>query len=125
MDSSLKFSERYWNEAAETYPRAFTETSVGKMWRDAVWRELDPAFAPGSRVLELNCGTGIDALHLAQRGVSVLACDISSRMIEMARKNIRATDRAGAIDFRVLATEQLSELHGEAIFDGAFCNFSC
>lgn len=124
MDSSLKFSESYWNEAAETYPRAFTETSVGKMWRDAVWRELDTAFAPGSRVLELNCGTGIDALHLAQRGISVLACDISSRMIELARNRVMATDRSDLIEFRVLPTEQLAEVDGDATFDGALSNFS-
>ncbi len=124
MDSSLKLSESYWNEAAETYPRAFTETSVGKMWRDAVWREIETAFAPGSRVLELNCGTGIDALHLAQRGVSVLACDISSRMIELARNSVMATDRSDLIEFRVLPTERLAEVEGNAIFDGALSNFS-
>lgn len=124
MDSSLEVSESYWNKAAETYPRAFTETSLGKMWRDAVWRELDAAFAPGSRVLELNCGTGIDALHLAQRGVSVLACDISSRMIELARNSVMATDRSDLIEFRVLPTEQLAEVEGDAIFDGVLSNFS-
>jgi SAM-dependent methyltransferase len=123
-DSSLELSESYWNEAAETYPQAFTGTLVGKMWRDTVWRGLDAAFAPGLRVLELNCGTGIDAFHLAQRGVSVSACDISSRMIEMARKSAIATDGSDLIDFRVLPTEQLSDLKGEAIFDGAFSNFS-
>lgn len=124
MDSSLTLSESYWNEAAETYAHAFAETSVGKMWRAAVWRELDAAFTPGSRVLELNCGTGIDALHLAQRGVSVLACDISSRMIELARNSVMATDRSDLIEFRVLPTEQLAEVEGDAIFGGAFSNFS-
>ena len=37
----------------------------------AVWRRLDDGFGPGDRVLELGCGTGEDAVHLAQRGVRV------------------------------------------------------
>jgi SAM-dependent methyltransferase len=121
---SLQLSQAYWNAAAETYKQAFTGTLVGSMWREVVWRELDAAFQSGSYVLELNCGTGIDAIHLAQRGVSVLACDISSRMIELARQNAVGTGVEELLDFRVLATEQLATLQAGTIFDGAFSNFS-
>jgi ubiquinone/menaquinone biosynthesis C-methylase UbiE len=121
---SLQLPQAYWNDAAEKYDQAFAGTLVGKMWRDAVWQELDAGFEPGSRVLELNCGTGIDAIHLAHRGVSVLGCDISSRMIELARQNAAGQDLRPCPDFRVLPTEQLSTLGSELIFDGAFSNFS-
>jgi ubiquinone/menaquinone biosynthesis C-methylase UbiE len=123
-DESLRSSEVYWNDAAEKYDEAFTGTFVGKMWRDAVLQELDARFQPGSRVLELNCGTGVDAIHLAQRGVSVLACDISSRMICLARKHTMARGLHERLDFRVLATEQLAALEAGVMFDGAFSNFS-
>ena len=121
---SLQLSQDFWNAAAEKYEQVFTGTFVGKMWRDSVWRELDAGFKSGSRVLELNCGTGIDAIHLAQRGVSVLACDISSGMIELARKSAMAKDVSELLDFRILATERLATLHTEGMFDGAFSNFS-
>jgi ubiquinone/menaquinone biosynthesis C-methylase UbiE len=121
---SLQLSQNFWNAAAGKYEQAFTRTFVGKMWRDSVWRELDAGFKSGSRVLELNCGTGIDAIHLAQRGVSVLACDISSGMIELARKSAMATDVLELLDFRVLATERLATLQTDGMFDGAYSNFS-
>ncbi len=121
---SLEQSQSYWNEAAEKYEEAFTETRVGRMWREAVQRNLDAAFLPNTVVLELNCGTGIDAIHLAARGVDVVACDISSRMIELARQNAIAAGVQSRIDFRVLATEQLATLQTEMHFDGAFSNFS-
>jgi SAM-dependent methyltransferase len=121
---SLQLSQAYWNAAAETYKQAFTGTLVGSMWREAVWRQLDAAFQSGSYVLELNCGTGIDAIHLAHRGVAVLGCDISSRMIELARQNAVGTGVEELLDFRVLATEQLATLQDGTIFDGAFSNFS-
>ena len=49
--------------------------------------DLDPLKA-GERVLELNCGTGEDAVHLARRGVRVLATDNSPRMLAAARSKI-------------------------------------
>ena len=42
---------------------------------------LEKAFRPGDRVLEIGCGTGVDACFLAERGVKVLACDSSPQMI--------------------------------------------
>jgi SAM-dependent methyltransferase len=97
---------------------------IGKLQRDEVWRELDKTFAPGDRVLELNCGTGIDAVHLAQRGVRLIACDVSPRMIEVAQKRIidRGLDRL--VELRILPTEAVNSLLAEGPFDGAFSNFS-
>ena len=47
---------------AAAYARSFTESAIGRYMRAAVWRWLDAAFQPGDRVLELNCGTGEDAV---------------------------------------------------------------
>lgn len=121
---SLRRSEAYWNAAADKYAEVFTETRTGRMWREAVQADLEAAFPPGAVVLEMNCGTGIDAIYLARRGVAVVACDISLRMIEIARQNAAAAGVRDRIEFRVLATEELSTLEEGRLFDGAFSNFS-
>src|ERR1700691_6231741 len=95
----------YWDRTAENYDRIFSETVVGRIQRDAVWHEMDKIFQPGMRILELNCGTGIDAVHLAARGVRVVACDLSSGMIHAARQRSSAAGLDALVDFRVLATE--------------------
>ena len=59
---------------AEAYDDVFSNSAIGRAQRRAVWSEMDREFHAGQSVLEINCGTGIDALHLAQRGVSVDAC---------------------------------------------------
>jgi ubiquinone/menaquinone biosynthesis C-methylase UbiE len=117
-------NQAYWDLTAENYDRIFSETVVGRIQRDAVWRELDNNFQPGMRIVELNCGTGVDAVHLAGRSVSVVACDLSSKMIDAARRRLGATGLDELVDFRVLATEKIDTLAGDGPFDGAFSNFS-
>ncbi len=113
-----------FDAVAATYDETFTHSLIGGAQRRATWRELDRAFRPGQRVLELNCGTGFDAVHLADRGIEVVACDVSPRMIEVARQRQRRTAPRARIDFRVLATEEIAELQDEGPFDGAFSNFA-
>ena len=119
----LQAAAMYWDTAAETYKQKFSGTTVGQIRRRAVWEELERTFQPGQHILELSCGTGIDAIFLAGKGIHVLACDISSRMIELARNLADKTSTPATPDFRVLATEHLSTL-GEGPFDGAFSNFA-
>ena len=120
----LEESQKRWDIAAETYEKAFVETLTGTLWRSAVWSELDRVFPPGSTVLEMNCGTGVDARHLAKRGVAVCACDISAGMIERARDSAVAAGLDGLLEFRVLATENLDQISPDRRFSGAFSNFS-
>jgi ubiquinone/menaquinone biosynthesis C-methylase UbiE len=117
-------NEAYWDLIAENYDRNFPETVIGRVQRDAVWHELDRTFQPGMRILELNCGTGIDAVHLAKLGVRLVACDLSPKMIDAARRRLSAPGLNERVDFRVLDTEKIETLVVDAPFDGAFSNFS-
>ena len=96
---------------------------VGQLFRRATWRWLDAAFGPGDSVLELSCGTGEDALHLAGRGVRLLATDASAGMLEIAGRKVAGA--GSKVEFRHLAIEQIVTLAGEFPrgFDGAFSNF--
>lgn len=110
---------------ATDYDSSFSRSEIGRYLRAAVWRRLDAAFERGERVLELNCGTGEDALHLAGRGVSVLATDNSSRMLAATRAKV---DRAGpgyAVKVAPLAIEDLALGRAQlpAPFDGVLSNF--
>jgi SAM-dependent methyltransferase len=120
---------------AATYDERFTDSLIGRVQRQAVWRELDQLFRAGQRILEINCGTGVDALYLARRGVEVVAYDSSSRMIEAARERLRraSTDSRdetalrARVHFEVLPTEEISRLaetESTASFDGVLSNFA-
>jgi ubiquinone/menaquinone biosynthesis C-methylase UbiE len=109
---------------AESYDSLFTTSTIGRSQRSAIWRKAQTVFQAGDRVLELNCGTGKDALFLASLGVAVIACDASARMIRKARARKSAEAPKAAVDFRVLSTESLNELPAHLCFDGVFSNFS-
>jgi SAM-dependent methyltransferase len=110
-----------FDRVASSYDESFTYTAIGRAQRKQVWRRLLAAFPSGSRILELNCGTGEDARFLASRGCSVLSCDASAAMIEVA---MRRSYGFSNLEYRWIANERLDALSKEGPFDGAFSNFS-
>lgn len=111
-----------FDAAAADYDEAFSASLLGSLMRRAVWRRLDVDFAAGERVLELGCGTGEDALHLARQQVRVLATDRSAEMVAVARRKARQAGLSQRIEIRQLAIEDLGSL-GDDRFDGALSNF--
>ena len=77
---------------ADLYDATFTHTLIGRMLRKRVWQVVGQYMPKQGNVLELNCGTGEDALWLAQNGYKVLATDGSPEMIRVTGDKI---DRAG------------------------------
>jgi ubiquinone/menaquinone biosynthesis C-methylase UbiE len=108
---------------ADDYDDVFTGSKIGQAQRSAVWKELGNTFHSGDRVLEIGCGTGVDACFLAEHGVNVVACDISPRMIAVARRRFASHPCAALVEPLVLAAEEIDTLRGGDLFDGAFSNF--
>ena len=108
---------------ADRYDETFTDSVIGRAQRDPVWKELAATFHSGERVFEIGCGTGVDACFLAERGVSVIASDSSSQMIEVTRRRIAKKPCRNLIEPLLLTAEGISALSSHAPFDGAFSNF--
>lgn len=109
---------------AEQYDATFTSSSIGQLQRDVVWDELKKTFRPGDRVLDIGCGTGVDARFLAERGVDVVGCDPSERMLNVAAQRMLARPHPpGSVQLRLLPAEEISDLQSDTPYDGAFSNF--
>lgn len=113
-----------FDQLAADYDSIFTFSAIGKTQREVVWKQALEVFTPGSRILELNCGTGEDALFLAGEGMIVTACDASLGMIEKARHKIATESPDARVAFFALRTEEIGSLPQALRFDGIFSNFS-
>lgn len=108
---------------ATDYDADFTQTRLGAWLRGTVREQLSAAFRPGDRVLELGCGTGEDAVWLAQRGMHVTATDASAGMIDVARDKAAAAAVADRIDVQLLDVHELEAWVPGRTFDGVLSNF--
>jgi ubiquinone/menaquinone biosynthesis C-methylase UbiE len=113
-----------FDRVAGSYDDLFTRTAIGQAQRKQVWERLLRTFAPGERILEMNCGTGEDARFLAQHGRRIVACDASSKMIEVAIASTKGGTNGELITFLQIANEDLEALPRQQPFDGAYSNFS-
>lgn len=69
---------------AADYDATFSERLPAQWLRGAVHARIAPLLAPGSVVLDAGCGTGVDAVWLAEQRCKVWAGDTSQAMLEVA-----------------------------------------
>jgi ubiquinone/menaquinone biosynthesis C-methylase UbiE len=90
--------------------------------RAQVYEHVQKFLKPGGKILELNAGTGIDALHFALQGHFVHATDLSDGMISQINKKIEGHQLQRKFSSQRLSYENL-ELLTENNFDFVFSNF--
>jgi 2-polyprenyl-3-methyl-5-hydroxy-6-metoxy-1,4-benzoquinol methylase len=90
--------------------------------RAEMWRWLDATFAPGSRLIDIGCGTGLDAIRMASLGHQVTATDWSPMMVRRTEERAVRTGLQARVQAIALGAQQLARLNGEGSYDGAYSN---
>ncbi|AXI83962.1 methyltransferase [Xylella taiwanensis] len=85
--------------------------------REAVAVEL----SVGARLIDLGCGTGLDAQAFAQHGYRVLATDGSAAMVARTRQRAQEAGLDARLRAVAVGIEHIDQLRGE--FDGIYSNF--
>jgi SAM-dependent methyltransferase len=111
-----------FDSVAPTYDGPQGNNDLIQRMRAIVWGRIEALAAPASTLLDLGCGTGLDAEHFATMGHRVIATDWSPAMVE--RTAVRAATSAGSIDARHVGAQELDRL-GDCIgeIDLAYSNF--
>ena len=90
--------------------------------RSEMWHWLDRTFPSGSRLIDLGCGTGLDAIRMGQRGHQVMATDWSTKMIERTRERAAQERLTESVRAAAVGAHELQRLDGESTYDGAYSN---
>ena len=94
-----------FDAAAAGYDTSFTHAVIGKAQRKRVYELLADVLQKSApqKILEVNCGTGEDAIWLAEQGFDVVATDLSEKMIGVAQNK---SDMANPV-FKTLDINEL------------------
>lgn len=74
-----------FDRQARDYDSRFSDRLAARWLRDMTRRRIEPLAGAGDIVVEIGCGTGLDAAWLAGRGCRVVATDASASMLGVAR----------------------------------------
>ena len=108
-----------FDSVAERF-EATLENDITRGIRSKLYTLIDSLVLRGSEILDINCGIGIDAVELAQKGYRVTGADLAPNMIQQAR--LRSRQYKQNIEFIETSFEDLSLLSGKT-FDLVLSNF--
>jgi ubiquinone/menaquinone biosynthesis C-methylase UbiE len=108
---SSVFDELYSNNAIIQYKRQRVREHILRYTKDH------------QSMLELNCGTGEDALFFAQLGFTVHATDISQGMLDSLQKKLDAYDYKEKVTVEQCSFTDLNFLKKGKTFDYVYSNF--
>jgi SAM-dependent methyltransferase len=114
-----------FDQIASSYDETFTYTEVGKKQRNIVWNYLERTLPADAHldILELNCGTGEDALFLANRGNMVTATDVSEEMLNITNEKILKNGLEKQVQTQKVDIEEFNASIFDKKFDLIFSNF--
>ena len=109
---------------ADQYDADFTFSAIGLLQRNQVYNKLLPLLNKNINLLELNCGTGHDALALIGEVKTILATDASNAMIETCR--FKTKNKIPNLEFKTLAIQQIKgDLSGANFVFSNFGGLNC
>ena len=113
-----------FDHIAADYDMDFTLSETGKLQRKRVIAYVEKKILKADQlcILELNCGTGEDAIRFHKAGHEVCATDISAEMIMVAKAKQDPTEKKG-ITFIQLSFNDLPQEWMKGYFDLVFSNF--
>jgi ubiquinone/menaquinone biosynthesis C-methylase UbiE len=108
MDES-KHVVMVYDVIVDQYASTFTEPSE---YIDELLSNIDK----GGLILDVGCGTGVDANYISSKGYQVIGIDFSDKMLKLAKQKFPD------IDFRIADMRELK--FGENMFDGILLAYS-
>jgi len=113
-----------FNKQAPVFDSLYSADEIIRYKRQRVWQHMEQFLQPGTRILELNAGTGEDAVHFAEQGHYVHATDISPVMQDMLNEKIHSKNLNNKVSTEICSFTELEKLKEKGPYDHIFSNFA-
>ena len=120
--NELKTAEAFSRQSL-MFDKIYGKNEMVQYKRERVRSHILKRLKNGSSMLELNCGTGEDAIFFAERGHTVHATDLSVGMLQYSEKKIQERKLSGAISLEVCSFAKLDTMKNRGPFDFIYSNF--
>ena len=120
--TSLDDTRAAFDSVAANYDGPRGNNDLIQDMRREMWRWLDASFPRESQLIDLGCGTGLDAVRMAECGHEVLATDWSPRMVERTQERAAAARLTGSVRTAAIGGHELERIEGRSLFDGIYSN---
>ena len=114
-----------FDHIASPYDSLFSRSPIGQLQRKRVWKYIETIIPElkGFEMLELNCGTGEDAVLFGEGGFNIVATDITEEMLKVTQKKAEQFSMQNKISSHYLDLETFNETLFDKKFDLIFSNF--
>jgi ubiquinone/menaquinone biosynthesis C-methylase UbiE len=113
-----------FSKQAPIFDQLYSADTIIRYKRKRVRDHVEEFIQPQSRILELNAGTGEDAMYFASRGHSVHATDISAGMQAILKEKIKGQPTERQITNELCSFTELENLQDQGPYDYIFSNFA-
>ncbi|HEX5419995.1 MAG TPA: class I SAM-dependent methyltransferase [Gammaproteobacteria bacterium] len=118
----LRDTQEAFDSVAADYDGPRGNNSMIQEMRAEMWHWLDATFAPCSRLIDIGCGTGLDAVRMARLGHHVTATDWSLQMVERTLARAGREDLTTRVHALAMGAQELARLEGREAYDGVYSN---
>jgi ubiquinone/menaquinone biosynthesis C-methylase UbiE len=129
MTSEINFAEEQkaagaFNKQSLVFDEQYSKNEIIQYKRQRVRKHVESFLPPGSSILELNAGTGEDAVYFAGKGHFVHATDIAGDMQQVLLKKAKEAMLADHISTEICSFTALEDLENKEPYDLVFSNFA-
>jgi Methylase involved in ubiquinone/menaquinone biosynthesis len=114
-----------FDHLALTLDSVFSKSAIGQLQRKHVWTYIESIIPQlhGLEMLELDAGTGEDALMFSERGFNLIATDVSAETYKLTEQKAEKFSMRSKVTQRYLDLNTFNELLFDKKFDLIISNF--
>jgi ubiquinone/menaquinone biosynthesis C-methylase UbiE len=113
-----------FDKQSSVFDEVYSRDKIIQYKRNRVRKHVNALLHPQSKILELNAGTGEDAIYFASHGHTVHATDISAGMQKTLIQKLNSNHAGINVTTEICSFTQLENLKNKGPFDLIFSNFA-